>query len=96
MRCKRSRQILCRTVGVDVAFRLGVDDFVHEGAAVASMRMSLLGFVSVELSVRVQPSVLEASVSIVSTSVVHSRCTHFNYSTIVLLSTYIDGQNHLN
>ena len=65
MRCKRSRQILCRTVGVDVAFRLRVDDFVLEGAVVASMRMSLLGFVSVELSVRVQPSVLEASVRIV-------------------------------
>ena len=96
MRCKRSRQILCRTVGVDVAFRLRVDDFVHEGAAVASMRMPLLGFVSVELSVRVQPSVLEASVRIVSTSVVHSRYTHFKYSTIVLLSTYIDGQIHLN
>ena len=76
-------------------FRLGVDDFVHEGAAVASMRMSLLG-VSVELSVRVQPLVLEASVRIVSTSVAHSRYTHFNYSTIVLLSTYIDGQIHLN
>ena len=74
-------------------FRLGIDDFVHEGAAVASMRM---GFVSVELSVRVQPSVLEASVRIVSTSVAHSRYTHFNYSTIVLLSTYIDGQIHLN
>ena len=75
MRCKRSRQILCCTIGVDVAFELGVDGVVHEGAAVASMRMSLLGLVSVEMSVGVQPSVLETSVRIVSTSVVQSRYT---------------------